>query len=130
MIAKSKLAHAMMDISDGLASDIRHICQASELGAVIHETELPLSDSFREYSSKFKPDYLKTAIGIGEDYNLLLTLSETDFPALENLLHEGGYDLFHVGEMTRERQIMLTDRKGRSQPLQIGGGDHFKEKNL
>jgi len=130
VIAKSKLAHAMMDISDGLASDIRHICQASELGAVIHEPELPLSDSFREYSSKFKPDYLKTAIGIGEDYNLLLTLPEANFPVLKKLLNEEGYHLFHVGEMTSERQIMLTDSKGRSQPLQIGGWDHFKEKNL
>ncbi len=130
LIAKSKLAHAMMDISDGLASDIRHICQASGLGAVIHEPDLPLSDSFREYTSKFKPDYLKTALGVGEDYSLLLAVAEADFPVLKKLLNEGGYHLYHVGEMTKDQRIILEDEKKHREPLLIGGWDHFKEKNL
>ena len=115
---------------DLVKRSILHICQASGLGAVIHESKLPLSDSFREYTSKFKANYLKTAIGVGEDYNLLLTLSETDFPALEKLMHAEGYQLFHVGEMIEDRRIILTDSKGHSESLQIGGWDHFKEKNL
>jgi thiamine-monophosphate kinase len=130
LIAKSKLAHAMMDISDGLASDIRHICRASDLGAVIFESSLPLSDSFRDYTSRFKPDYLKTAIGVGEDYNLLFTLAEDDFTALEKLMHGEGYQLFCVGKMTKEQRLILEDNQGQSMPLQIGGWDHFKEKNL
>jgi thiamine-monophosphate kinase len=130
IIAQSRLASAMMDISDGLASDIRHICNASGLGAVIYENQLPVSDSFKKYVSKFKKDYLKTAIGIGEDYDLLLTVPPDNLDLLKKALNDQGHKLYSVGEMTGQREIMITRKEGNKEVLQIGGWDHFKEKDL
>jgi thiamine-monophosphate kinase len=130
IIAQSRLAHAMMDISDGLASDIRHICNASELGAVIYENQLPLSENFMKYVTQFKKDLLKTAIGIGEDYNLLLTVPPGNFDALKKALNDQGHKLYNVGQMTRQREVTIVGKEGNKEILQLGGWDHFKEKNL
>jgi thiamine-monophosphate kinase len=119
-----------MDISDGLASDIRHICNASELGAVIYENQLPLSENFMKYVTQFKKDLLKTAIGIGEDYNLLLTVPPGNFDALKKALNDQGHKLYNVGQMTRQREVTIVGKEGNKEILQLGGWDHFKEKNL
>lgn len=130
IIAQSRLANAMMDISDGLASDIRHICNASGLGALIYENQLPLSESIQKYISKFKLDLLRMATGIGEDYNLLVTVPSGNFDSLKNKLNNQGHDLYAVGRMTADKEIMIVRKEGNKEVLQIGGWDHFKEKEL
>lgn len=75
-IASVPGAHAMMDISDGIGSDLRHILKASGKGAEISTEDLPLSDELRRKCSELGWDPVKLAISGGEDYELLFTISE------------------------------------------------------
>lgn len=67
--------HAMMDISDGIGSDLRHILKASNKGAIIDCSKIPLSDEMREYCHSTGKNPLDFALSGGEDYELLFTIS-------------------------------------------------------
>jgi thiamine-monophosphate kinase len=64
---------AMMDISDGLSSEILHICKESKLGCVLYEDKLPISEDTRNAAFKFNLDPTACALSGGEDYELLFT---------------------------------------------------------
>ena len=130
LIAKSNLASSMMDISDGLASDIRHICKASEVGAEIEIEQLPLSRDYQKYAREHLNDPLKTALGVGEDYCLLVTLKRLNYDALSREMSANGYVLHAVGKITDSREITLKHPDGHTEQLQWGGWDHFKEKDV
>ena len=69
-------ASAMMDISDGIGSDLRHIIEASEVGAEIDTSMIPLSNELKSKCAEYGWDPLELAISGGEDYELLFTISE------------------------------------------------------
>lgn len=73
--------HAMMDISDGVGSDIRHILEESGVGAEIDVNALPLSESLKEACAKYGWDAADLALNGGEDYELLFTVTEEAFAA-------------------------------------------------
>lgn len=75
-IAATEGAHAMMDISDGIGSDLRHILKASGCGAEIDTASIPMSDELKRKCSALGWDALKLAISGGEDFELLFTISE------------------------------------------------------
>lgn len=75
-IAATPGAHAMMDISDGIASDLRHILKASSKGAVIDTEVIPMSEEFRRKCTATGWDAVKLAVSGGEDFELLFTISE------------------------------------------------------
>lgn len=76
-------AHSMMDISDGIGSDLRHILRASGVGAEIDTEKIPLSAAMRAKCERYGWDPLQLAIGGGEDYELLFTISEADEARLD-----------------------------------------------
>ena len=65
---------AMMDISDGLSSEILHICKQSELGCVLYEEKIPIAEETRNAAYKFELDPTACALSGGEDYELLFTV--------------------------------------------------------
>lgn len=67
--------HSMMDVSDGIASDLLHILEASGVGAEIDEASLPLSDELLSVSSRYGWDAVELAVSGGEDYELLFTMA-------------------------------------------------------
>lgn len=69
---------SMMDISDGLSSEILHICEQSGTGAVIYEEKLPVSEDMRKAAYKFELDPTACALSGGEDYELLFTIRQED----------------------------------------------------
>ena len=73
------LPTSMMDISDGLSSEILHICSQSGVSAVIHEDKLPISEASRLAAYKFELDPTALALSGGEDYELLFTLKQDDY---------------------------------------------------
>lgn len=75
-IAAREGAHAMMDISDGIGSDLRHILKASGCGAEIDTASIPMSEELKRKCSALGWDALKLAISGGEDFELLFTISE------------------------------------------------------
>jgi thiamine-monophosphate kinase len=73
---------AMMDISDGLSSEILHICKQSELGCVLYEEKIPIAEDTRSAAFKFELDPTVCALSGGEDYELLFTIPSTDHDKL------------------------------------------------
>ncbi|WP_291910740.1 thiamine-phosphate kinase [Chitinophaga sp. CB10] len=70
---------AMMDVSDGLSSEILHICKQSNLGAVLYEEKIPIAQESREMALKFGLDPTACALSGGEDYELLFTMKQEDY---------------------------------------------------
>ena len=91
--------HAMMDISDGIGSDLHHILDASKTGAVIDTTRLPLSCCLKEVCGKYGWDPVELALCGGEDYELLFTVASD---SVEHI----GIPFSVIGEITREKGIV------------------------
>ncbi len=118
--ALSRFVHlnAMMDISDGLLSDLGHICKESGVGAVLMGPQIPLSNSRVT---------LESALTEGEDFELLFTVSDKD--AQKILASRAFRDkVYPVGRITATHQgVYLLDGRGRRIQLKKKGFDHFKK---
>jgi len=79
---ESILPTAMMDISDGLSSEILHICKQSDLGCVLYEEKIPVAEDTRNAAFKFQLDPTACALSGGEDYELLFTVRKEDYEKL------------------------------------------------
>ena len=95
----SILPTAMMDVSDGLSSEILHICQQSEVGCVLYEEKIPVHEESRQAAFKFGLDPTACALSGGEDYELLFTLKQDDYDKL--VLNE---EISVIGYMTEAEQ--------------------------
>lgn len=116
------LAHAMIDISDGLGSEVGHICAASRVGAEILAGAVPLHDEVHKAGRLLDVDPLQWAIGGGEDYELLFSIAPENIPRLR----ESGVTCHEVGRITdRFGEMVLISDDGRVTPLG-GGYNHFK----
>ena len=99
-IAESGLANAMMDISDGLAGDIRHLCEASGTGAILWESELPVSSTLLEVASVAEKKPSEWALHGGEDYELLVTTPAESVGTLQEVVRQSrGAPLTPIGEI-------------------------------
>ncbi|QCE40991.1 thiamine-phosphate kinase [Psychroserpens sp. NJDZ02] len=74
---------SMIDISDGLSSEILHLCKESKVGCDLYEDKLPLDPQVISTSEEFKMDSTTIALSGGEDYELLMTISQDDFPKIK-----------------------------------------------
>jgi thiamine-monophosphate kinase len=97
--------HAMMDISDGLAADLQHICEESACGAVLHADRIPISDAAHALRDHQTP--LEHALGDGEDFELLFTVAPADGQMLLSKQPIPGIQLLHIGECIAERKLLL-----------------------
>lgn len=118
-LSRRRLASAMIDTSDGLSIDLRHICEESRAGADVYLEKLPLSPQIRVFEKK--PDAL--ALNGGEDYELLFTAPPRNLPALAKL--EKRFNFSWMGRITRRTTIRVIDKNGRSRLLEAGGYQHF-----
>lgn len=84
---KNILPTAMMDVSDGISSDVLHICRQSKVGCIIYEEKLPIAESTRSAAFKFGLDPTVCALNGGEDYELLFTLHQSEYDKIT--LNEG-----------------------------------------
>lgn len=118
------LAHAGMDVSDGLVQDLGHICQASSLAAEIDATAVPLSPA-AQAALAADHSLLATILTGGDDYELLFTAPATARPAVEALGRRAGVAVTRIGGMTAGTGVMVTDGDGQPMVLNQGGWRHF-----
>jgi thiamine-monophosphate kinase len=128
LIGASHQATAMLDISDGLASDLGHICDKSAVGARIVAARLPVSEENRRLALAARDDEWHLALFGGEDYELVFTAPPDQAPALaERILVETGTPVAIVGEILSAHEGMLLVLPGdKTIPLRAQGWDHFK----
>jgi thiamine-monophosphate kinase len=113
---------AMMDISDGLSSDVLHICKQSNLGCRIYEEKLPLAEESRQAAFKFGLDPTICALNGGEDYELIFTIKRGDYDKL--VLNE---EISVVGYMTNiEEGCKFLTKGGNSFDITAQGWNAFK----
>lgn len=126
IIATSKIATSMIDISDGISSDLRHICNQSGVGAIIYEEKIPVSNTLKEYCNSYNLDYSKFTLSGGEDYILLFTLPASHAGYIENLFYNHfKKNLYKIGEICKESEISIIDYNRKEKKLEVYGWDHF-----
>ena len=116
------LPTAMIDISDGLSSEILHICKQSNVGCVLYEDKLPIADEMRKAAYKFEIDPTACALSGGEDYELLFTLSQNDYDKIT--FNE---NISVIGYMTEAEQgTNIFTKGGGKYPITAQGWNHLK----
>lgn len=121
-LAKSDIIPtAMMDISDGLSSEILHICKDSNLGCVLYEEKIPIAEAMKTAAFKFEIDPTACALSGGEDYELLFTIPQSEYDKL--VLNE---EISVVGYMTEPElgQTIIT-KGGSKHAITAQGWNHF-----
>ena len=115
------LPTSMIDISDGLASEIFHLCEQSQKGACIYEDKLPIEKQTFDTAAEFSMDPNTAALNGGEDYELLFTIDQKDFEKMKN--HD---DITTIGYMHAPDlgKVMVTDNKNTIE-LTAQGWIHF-----
>lgn len=125
-LARHRIASAMMDISDGLSTDLTRLCRASRMGARVWADRIPqvaIPAVISERLRKLKLHPLRMALDGGEDYELLFTVSPRKVKRLRRA--PGFRELTPIGEITAKRGILLVSKDGVSKPLRPGGWDSF-----
>ena len=112
---------AMMDVSDGISSEVLHICKQSNLGARVYEEKLPIADASRKAAFKFGLDPTVCALNGGEDYELIFTIAQEDHDKI--VLNE---EISVIGYITDlEEGVKLLTKGGNQYDLKAQGWNAF-----
>ena len=125
LLGKQKLASAMIDISDGLSSDLNHLCAESKVGALIEAAGIPIDPVVTELSGRRALDPLMLALHGGEDFELLFTVKPQLVASLPARVD--GVSLTRIGEIKEAAHGVLISEGLRAWNLKPGGWEHFKE---
>ena len=124
-LAEGGLASAAIDLSDGLAGDLRHICEESGVGALIEVKRLPLSTALIAHARARHRDPTEYALTGGEDYELLFTVPTKAVSRLDALIRRGWLRATAIGAVTTRRKgLRLLGADGAIRPLTARGYEH------
>jgi thiamine-monophosphate kinase len=115
----------MIDISDGLASELFHLSKQSDVGFFIYEDKLPIDKQTYDTAVEFSIDPITCVMNGGEDYELLFTISQDDHEKLKN--HPDIHFIGYVAE--KEKGINLVTKNQNVVPIKAQGWDHFEKDN-
>ena len=120
-LARMVRINSMIDISDGLSTDLNRICKASNAGAIIDVDRVPISKAAQK-----SPEPLQAALNDGEDFELLFTLSQEDCGVLL-----GNWDeptpITQIGNVTETGKMQIRTPDGQLEDLEAGGYEHLKD---
>jgi thiamine-monophosphate kinase len=127
VLGEERLATAMIDISDGLSSDLAHLCNQSGVGAAIDAASLPLDDYVKQLCGRRALDPLALALHGGEDFELLFTVAPENAARLPKRVD--GVSISRIGEVTDKAGAIRVREKNREWELQPEGFTHFGKSN-
>ena len=123
VLGEEKLATAMIDLSDGLSSDLNHLCRESNAGALIESASIPLDKDVKQLCGRRALDPLALALHGGEDFELLFTVDPKNVARLPKRVD--GVAISHIGEVTDTAGNIRIREKDRTWELKAGGFEHF-----
>ena len=124
-LSEAGIVTAMIDVSDGVASDLKHICRQSSVSAIILENAIPTSSAFDRFCEMGGQSRMNLALGGGEDYELLFTVRSGQVEILDALSDK--FPFYRMGEIIEGRgQIILESGDGKRAEVDKAGYDHFK----
>ncbi len=127
-IARHRCATAMIDISDGLLSDTRHIMEESSVGAMIWENRIPLSPSYRQASPMYSKNPVHMALSGGEDYELLFTAPPEKRGKISSLSRSLKIPITCVGKiLPKAKTLTIVREDGKTYVPSRFGFDHFAQ---
>ena len=112
---------SMIDISDGLSSEILHICKQSKTGCVLYEEKIPVNEMARQFAYKLEMDPTTCALSGGEDYELLFTIDQNDYNKIA--VNEQISVVGHITE--KEEGCILITKGGNTHKLTAQGWNAF-----
>ncbi len=124
VLGEERLATAMIDISDGLSSDLKHLCDESNVGALIESAALPIDKDVIRLCGRRALDPLLLALHGGEDFELLFTVHPENVARLPKRVD--GVEISHIGEITADAGSIRIEEKSRVWKLEPQGFEHFK----
>jgi thiamine-monophosphate kinase len=124
VLGEERLATAMIDISDGLSSDLRHLCDESGGGALIHASQIPANPDVATLCGRRALDPLALALHGGEDFELLFTVRPENEVRLPKRVD--GVEVHQIGVITDQPGRIQIEEKSRIWDLKPGGFEHFK----
>jgi len=123
LLGDQQLASAMIDLSDGLSSDLNHLCNESSVGALIDASRIPIDSLVRDVCGRRALDPLMLALHGGEDFELLFTVNPEHAKNLPKRVDGIGVTL--IGEITNQLGRVRIVEKDRVWDLKAEGYDHF-----
>lgn len=112
---------SMIDVSDGLSSDLMHICKQSKVGAFIEESKVPMIEEAKEIALEFNMDPITCALNGGEDYELLFSIDPMEIDKIQYMP-----DVHIIGEIVDAAdKVTLHSSGGAIHPLKAQGWNHF-----
>lgn len=124
LIGEKRLATAMIDLSDGLSSDLNHLCTESNVGALIEASQIPIDQLVTELTGRRALDPLMLALHGGEDFELLFTVDPDNVTSLPTRVD--GVSLTRIGKITAASDGVRISEGSRNWILEPGGWEHFK----
>jgi thiamine-monophosphate kinase len=124
VLGEERLATSMIDVSDGLSSDLTHLCEESHVGALIHSSSLPIDKDVSQLCGRRALDPLMLALHGGEDFELLFTVRPDDAARLPKRVD--GVAISLIGEVTDQPGTIRVAEKNRVWDLRSEGFEHFK----
>jgi thiamine-monophosphate kinase len=123
VLGEERLATSMIDLSDGLSSDLNRMCEAGNVGALIDASLLPVDERVSELCGRRALDPLQLALHGGEDFELLFTVKPENVARLPRRVD--GVEIKHIGEVTSATEGVKISEGARIWDLKPGGWKHF-----
>lgn len=125
LLATSGACSAAIDMSDGLSSDLGHICKQSGVGALVYESCLHAGQELAAAAEAMGQNPLRWILGGGEDYVLIAAIKPDMLEEFLRRAEENRMTFLRIGEFTEQPGIQLVRSDGRITPLRASGWDHF-----